>query len=216
MKQRSNWYTIATQIANYLLISSLINEERLDINGIFKKYSHKIPFFFSAYVGYQDPEEGEEPRYQPLPSRDRLKKTSYYSSSIYANDTMLNMADTHIYVNMLNSIDSDYCTIDDYLEERWKKTMNKKYVTSVSANLYKFHYYDAWRQTTLYLWRLIYDAMSTKTRKRHSDAKMYSKTHKTGQGYWFKIKFSNNSNLESAARPQGRIKQRPYIFFEEY
>lgn len=47
-----------------------------------------------------------------------MKKTSYYSSSIYANDTMLNMADTHIYVNMLNSIDSDYCTIDDYLEER--------------------------------------------------------------------------------------------------
>lgn len=165
LKQRYNWYTIATQIANYLLFSSLINEERLDINGIFIKYSHKIPFFFSAYVGYQDPEEGEEPRYQPLPSRDRLKKTSYYSSSIYANDTMLNMADTHIYVNMLNSIDSDYCTIDDYLEERWKKTMNKKYVTSVSANLYKFHYYDAWRQTTLYLWRLIYDAMSTKTRR---------------------------------------------------
>lgn len=46
LKQRYNWYTIATQIANYLLISSLINEERLDINGIFIKYSHKIPFFF--------------------------------------------------------------------------------------------------------------------------------------------------------------------------
>lgn len=64
---------------------------------------------------------------------------------------------------------------------------------------------------TPHLWRNV-----DKNTKRHSDAKMYSKTHKTGQGYWFKIKFSNNSNLESAARPQGRIKQRPYIFFEEY
>lgn len=79
---------------------------------------------------------------------------------------MLNMADTHIYVNMLNSIDSDYCTIDDIIEERWKKTMTGCIqVPNVSANLYKFYYNDAWRLTTLYLWRHLDDAMSTKTRR---------------------------------------------------
>lgn len=89
---------------------------------LWKKYwrqrKEKIIYLTRSYVGYQDPEESNEPRYQPLPSRDRLKKTNFFSSTTYENDTMLNMTDTHIYVNILNSIDSDYCTIDDFLEER--------------------------------------------------------------------------------------------------
>lgn len=47
LKQRSNWYTFATQIAKYFPISSLIDEERLGINLISITYSHKTPFFFS-------------------------------------------------------------------------------------------------------------------------------------------------------------------------
>lgn len=59
--------------------------------------------------------DGEEPRYQPLPSRERLKKTNYIGSSIYANSTIPSMPNTHIYVNMLDLIDNDYCNIDDYV-----------------------------------------------------------------------------------------------------
>lgn len=67
------------------------------------------------------PTVGEEERYQPLPSRDRLKKTNYFSSSIYANDSMFNMPNTHIYVNMMDFVDSDCCSndyvdIDEHLE----------------------------------------------------------------------------------------------------
>lgn len=36
---------------------------------------------------------------------------------------MFNMVDIYIYVNMLNFIDSDYCIIDDIIEEWWKKIM---------------------------------------------------------------------------------------------
>lgn len=118
----SNINPTVLMVSGCLCIVSLVVMVFLISFRLWKKYwrqrKEKVIYLTRSYVGYQDPEEGEEPRYQPLPSRDRLKKTSYYSSSIYANDTMLNMADTHIYVNMLNSIDSDYCTIDDYLEER--------------------------------------------------------------------------------------------------
>lgn len=60
--------------------------------------------FFLAYPRYQHPRVDEDERYQPLPSRERLKKTNYFGNS-------------HIYVNMLHeSLDSDYCTIDDYVD----------------------------------------------------------------------------------------------------
>lgn len=68
-----------------------------------RKYIDCILLFFLAYPRYQHPRVDEEERYQPLPSRERLKKTNYFGNS-------------HIYVNMLHeSLDSDYCTIDDYV-----------------------------------------------------------------------------------------------------
>nr|XP_022302789.1 uncharacterized protein LOC111110538 [Crassostrea virginica]XP_022302797.1 uncharacterized protein LOC111110538 [Crassostrea virginica] len=80
----------------------------------------KIIYLTREYVGYRDPGEEEEPRYQPLPSRGPTEKNTPFSSSssIHASDCMLNMPNTHIYVNMLDYLDSDYCTIDDDFEER--------------------------------------------------------------------------------------------------
>lgn len=65
----------------------------------------------AAYTGYRQEADGE-PRYHPLPSRERLK-SNYTGTSIYANDTILDMPNTHIYVNLMDTIDGDYCTIDD-------------------------------------------------------------------------------------------------------
>jgi hypothetical protein len=70
-----------------------------------------VMFSVTAYSRYHQEPDGE-PRYHPLPSRERLK-SSYPGSSIYANDTIFNMPNTHIYVNVMDTIEGDYCTIDD-------------------------------------------------------------------------------------------------------
>nr|XP_022295729.1 uncharacterized protein LOC111105632 [Crassostrea virginica] len=67
------------------------------------KHEKEILYLSRPYPRYQHPRVDEDERYQPLPSRERLKKTNYFGNS-------------HIYVNMLHeSLDSDYCTIDDYV-----------------------------------------------------------------------------------------------------
>ena len=64
---------------------------------------------------------------------------------------MLNMPNTHIYVNMLDYLDSDYCTIDDDFEERWE--LLKSWLLDICDKENQVRRDDiGWRQMTLY-WR---------------------------------------------------------------
>lgn len=120
-----------------------------------KTFKEILNLFFSLFTAHPRhyPTVGEEERYQPLPSRDRLKKTNYFSSSIYANDSMFNMPNTHIYVNMMDYVDSDCCSndyvdIDEHLES-WEQRFRSVYceltVIFGKSSMPSTNWYTRWK-----------------------------------------------------------------------